>query len=61
MLELWAREGVPLGYARLADGSVLEAAVESGCVKEVDWCMRHRGRGAHEAVDLAALLGRIRC
>lgn len=54
VLEWSLEEGMPLAKARSIDGQALVAAVRSGGVEVVEWCVLHRF-SVDEAVDRATL------
>ena len=49
---------MPLAEACSIEGRTVEAAVESGCVDTVEWCLQ-RGCAIGAAVETAARLGRV--
>eukprot|EP00904_Undaria_pinnatifida_P011764 jgi/Undpi1/7718/HiC_scaffold_23.g10191.m1 len=58
VLEWWRSQDMPLAEACSLDGRTVEAAVASGCVDTVEWCLQ-RGCEIGAAVETAARLGRI--
>ena len=58
VLEWCHSQDMPLAEACSIEGRTVEAAVESGCVDTVEWCLQ-RGCAIGAAVETAARLGRV--
>lgn len=59
VLEWSLGKDMPLAEARSVDGQALGAAVESGHVEVVEWCVWHGFGGNFTAVNVAACPGRV--